>query len=66
MPRRSKKTREEEEELVMNRQKRYDLYSSVTDPAHPLLGALFGQEYADDFVFDVLFPLSNGTPCASQ
>jgi 15,16-dihydrobiliverdin:ferredoxin oxidoreductase len=38
-------------------QKRYDDYSSVRDPAHGLLVSCFGREYADDFVYDVLFPL---------
>mmetsp|Transcript_61554 Transcript_61554/g.150673 ORF Transcript_61554/g.150673 Transcript_61554/m.150673 type:complete len:272 (+) Transcript_61554:733-1548(+) len=38
-------------------QKRYDDYSSVRDPAHGLLVSCFGKTYADDFVYDVLFPL---------
>ena len=43
-------------------QKAYDDYSSVRDPAHGLLAALFGKSYADEFVYDVLFPLSDGPP----
>jgi 15,16-dihydrobiliverdin:ferredoxin oxidoreductase len=43
--------------LGLQGQKRYDDYSSVRDPAHGLLANIFGREYADDFVFDVLFPL---------
>jgi hypothetical protein len=33
-------------------------YSSERDPAHGLLKANFGKDYADAFLFDVLFPLS--------
>jgi len=52
----------EEERLVLNGHKRYDDYSSVRDPAHGLLASTFGRQYADDFVYDVLFPLSDGKP----
>jgi 15,16-dihydrobiliverdin:ferredoxin oxidoreductase len=45
---------------VLRRHKAYDDYSSVRDPAHGLLKAIFGSEYADAFVHDVLFPLSEG------
>lgn len=45
---------------VIRRHKAYDDYSSVRDPAHGLLKAIFGKEYADAFVYDVLFPLSDG------
>jgi hypothetical protein len=45
--------------LVLQAHKRYDEYSSVRDPAHGLLAASFGKDYADSFVYDVLFPLSN-------
>ncbi len=45
---------------VLRRHKAYDDYSSVRDPAHGLLKAIFGSDYADAFVYDVLFPLSNG------
>jgi hypothetical protein len=44
---------------VLRRHKAYDDYSSVRDPAHGLLKALFGGDYADSFVYDVLFPLSD-------
>ena len=43
--------------LGLQGQKRYDDYSSVRDPAHGLLVSCFGKTYADDFVYDVLFPL---------
>lgn len=46
---------------VVKYQKAYDEYSSVRDPAHGLLAAIFGDQYADDFVFDVLFPLTDIT-----
>ena len=35
---------------------KYDTYSAERDPAHKLLGNIFGQEFADDYVYDVLFP----------
>jgi len=44
---------------VLRRHKAYDDYSSVRDPAHGLLKSLFGRDYADAFVYDVLFPLSD-------
>ena len=47
---------------VLQRQKAYDDYSSVRDPAHGLLAANFGKDFADPFVYDVLFPLSDGPP----
>lgn len=49
-------------EEVLQYQKAYDNYSSLRDPAHGLLAAIFGKDYADDFVYDVLFPLSDGPP----
>lgn len=45
---------------VLTHHKAYDNYSSVRDPAHGLLKAIFGKDYADAFVYDVLFPLSDG------
>jgi 15,16-dihydrobiliverdin:ferredoxin oxidoreductase len=44
---------------VLQRQAAYDDYSAGRDPAHALLAKAFGQEYADRFVYDVLFPLSS-------
>ena len=49
-------------EDVLAGQKLYDEYSSVRDPAHGLLSGMFGRAYADEFVYDVLFPLSDGIP----
>jgi len=48
-----------ERNQVLSRHKAYDDYSSVRDPAHGLLKALFGGQYADAFVYEVLFPLSS-------
>jgi 15,16-dihydrobiliverdin:ferredoxin oxidoreductase len=36
----------------------YDTYSAARDPAHGLLASAFGKEFADDYVYDILFPLS--------
>lgn len=36
----------------------YDTYSVAHDPAHPMLVKAFGKEWADNFVHDILFPLS--------
>ena len=36
----------------------YDRYSASRDPAHGLLASYFGQEFAEDYVYKVLFPLS--------
>jgi len=43
---------------VLERHAAYDSYSAVRDPAHALLARSFGQEWADNYVFDVLFPSS--------
>ena len=43
---------------ILKRHAAYDNYSSKRDPAHGLLASAFGQEFADDYVYDVLFPLS--------
>jgi hypothetical protein len=34
----------------------YDTYSAARDPAHALLAKAFGQEWADEYVYDILFP----------
>lgn len=43
---------------ILERHAAYDSYSAVRDPAHALLTRSFGQEWADDYVYDVLFPSS--------
>lgn len=44
--------------FVMERHAAYDTYSAERDPATGLFAAMFGKEWADDFVFDFLFSLS--------
>lgn len=46
------------QEAILDRQKEYDTYSAERDPATGLFAAMFGKEWADDFVFDFLFSLS--------
>ena len=54
-------TEEESKEAqrqVMKRQQAYDTYSAERDPATGLFATMFGKEWANDFVFDFLFSLS--------
>ena len=51
---------------VLKQHRAYDNYSSERDPAHGLLAACFGLEYADKFVYDVLFPLSTSSARGSK
>jgi len=50
--------RKEDVPFVMQRHAAYDTYSAARDPAHPMLARTFGQEWAGDYVYDVLFPLA--------
>uniref|UniRef100_A0A7S3LH46 15,16-dihydrobiliverdin:ferredoxin oxidoreductase n=1 Tax=Amphora coffeiformis TaxID=265554 RepID=A0A7S3LH46_9STRA len=43
---------------IRARYRAYDKYSSVRDPAHGLLARYFGSEFADEYVYDILFPQS--------
>ncbi len=43
---------------VLERQTAYDTYSAERDPATGLFAAMFGKEWADEYVFDFLFSLS--------
>jgi 15,16-dihydrobiliverdin:ferredoxin oxidoreductase len=43
---------------VLERQTAYDTYSAERDPATGLFAAMFGKQWADEFVFDFLFSLS--------
>jgi 15,16-dihydrobiliverdin:ferredoxin oxidoreductase len=43
---------------VLERQKAYDTYSAERDPATGLFAAMFGNEWAQDFVHDFLFSMS--------
>jgi hypothetical protein len=44
---------------VEQRQKAYDQYSAVKDPAVGLFDAYFGKEWSKSFVHDYLFTLSD-------
>ena len=43
---------------VLDRQKAYDTYSAERDPATGLFTAMFGNDWAQDFVHDFLFSMS--------
>lgn len=44
--------------FIIERQTEYDTYSAERDPATGLFAAMFGKEWAEDFVHDFLFSLS--------
>jgi 15,16-dihydrobiliverdin:ferredoxin oxidoreductase len=44
---------------VLQRHAAYDNYSAARDPAHAMLAATFGNDFADDYVYDILFPLAD-------
>jgi len=48
----------DERAFVMQRQKEYDTYSAERDPATAFFAAMFGDKWADDFVHNFLFSLS--------
>lgn len=43
---------------VFERQRAYDTYSADRDPAAGLFAAMFGKQWAEDFIYDFLFSLS--------
>lgn len=43
---------------IIERHAAFDEYAATQDPAHALLAKAFGQEFSDDYVYDILFPLS--------
>jgi 15,16-dihydrobiliverdin:ferredoxin oxidoreductase len=45
-------------DFVLKRQQEYDTYSAARDPATGLFVAMFGQEWAEDFMHDFLFSMS--------
>ncbi|RYG61991.1 hypothetical protein EON64_18215, partial [archaeon] len=47
-------------ERVAERQKAYDTYSALKDPAVGLFDAYFGKNWSADFVHQFLFALSQG------
>ena len=44
--------------MVLERQKEYDTYSAERDPATGLFAAMYGADWAGDFVHDFLFSMS--------
>lgn len=46
----------EENSYVEECHAKYDTYSAERDPAHKLLANIFGQDFANDYVYDILFP----------
>jgi 15,16-dihydrobiliverdin:ferredoxin oxidoreductase len=48
---------------VMARQKAYDTYSAERDPAMGLFMAMFGADWAQDFVHEFLFDMSESKGC---
>jgi 15,16-dihydrobiliverdin:ferredoxin oxidoreductase len=45
-------------EFVFERQRAYDTYSAERDPAAGLFAAMFGKDWAEEFIYDFLFSLS--------
>lgn len=56
---RSTEANPEDMEHVLERQKEYDNYSAERDPATGLFTAMYGAEWAGDFVHDFLFSMSD-------
>eukprot|EP00522_Entomoneis_paludosa_P011913 CAMPEP_0172440752 /NCGR_PEP_ID=MMETSP1065-20121228/1356_1 /TAXON_ID=265537 /ORGANISM="Amphiprora paludosa, Strain CCMP125" /LENGTH=392 /DNA_ID=CAMNT_0013189749 /DNA_START=63 /DNA_END=1241 /DNA_ORIENTATION=+ len=48
----------EQADAVLERQKAYDTYSAERDPATGLFAAMYGNDWAQDFVHDFLFSMS--------
>mmetsp|Transcript_4621 Transcript_4621/g.8614 ORF Transcript_4621/g.8614 Transcript_4621/m.8614 type:complete len:388 (+) Transcript_4621:210-1373(+) len=46
---------------VFDRQRAYDTYLADRDPAVGLFAAMFGKQWAEDFIYDFLFSLSERT-----
>ncbi|KAL9190843.1 hypothetical protein ACHAXT_000549 [Thalassiosira profunda] len=46
---------------VFERQRAYDTYSADRDPAAGLFASMFGKQWAEDFIYDFLFSLSERT-----
>eukprot|EP00591_Stephanopyxis_turris_P005741 CAMPEP_0195510972 /NCGR_PEP_ID=MMETSP0794_2-20130614/3454_1 /TAXON_ID=515487 /ORGANISM="Stephanopyxis turris, Strain CCMP 815" /LENGTH=410 /DNA_ID=CAMNT_0040638499 /DNA_START=45 /DNA_END=1277 /DNA_ORIENTATION=+ len=49
----------ESKSMVLDRQAEYDSYSAERDPAAGLFAAMFGKEWAEGFIHDFLFDMSN-------
>jgi len=66
---RSTEPQPEEASKVLERQKAYDTYSAERDPATGLFAAMFGGEWAGDFVHNFLFSMSErkeGAPASAM
>jgi 15,16-dihydrobiliverdin:ferredoxin oxidoreductase len=61
---RSVDIQESNAQLVLERQQAYDTYSAARDPATGLFTAMFGQEWAMDYVHDFLFSMSQRAEAA--
>lgn len=59
---RSTDRKPEEVNEVLDRQQAYDTYSAERDPATGLFAAMFGKDWAEDFVHDFLFSMSIKNP----
>jgi 15,16-dihydrobiliverdin:ferredoxin oxidoreductase len=57
---------EEQVEFVLEKHKAYDTYSAERDPATGLFAAMFGKDWAEDFVYDFLFSTSERHPNGLQ
>jgi len=55
---RSTEAQPEEADMVTSKIKAYDTYSADRDPATGLFAAMYGKEWAEDFVHDFLFATS--------
>jgi 15,16-dihydrobiliverdin:ferredoxin oxidoreductase len=58
---RSTERRPEDVKMVLDAQKDYDTYSAERDPASGLFAAMFGAEWAENFVHGFLFSMSDKT-----
>eukprot|EP00984_Skeletonema_dohrnii_P020692 scaffold10157_cov142-Skeletonema_dohrnii-CCMP3373.AAC.2 len=50
-------TNPQDVQAVFERQRAYDTYSADRDPAAGLFAAMFGKQWAEDFIYDFLFSL---------
>jgi len=55
---RSTEPQPDQTEMVLSKVKAYDTYSADRDPATGLFAAMYGKEWAEDFVHDFLFSMS--------
>ena len=54
-------TKPQDVKHVFDRQRAYDTYSADRDPAAGLFASMFGKQWAEDFIYDFLFSLSERT-----